>query len=785
MGIPRHPLVANTADQVHNIGNVWCVTLWDVRANLITKHGFAIGNELTLPLVSDGLKLAPANPTFLQARDAIIQADLVDKAGANSGELWTAFAKRGVGANATSPANSTTVGVVENYDIPDALAVGPMAAWAASGTVGGPFPGTNAYTLANSSASPLNWTAAAVQPWLAVAPAGGTLAPGASTTVMASLSAAAATLGVGSYAGAFTFTNTTSGIAQSRAVTLTIELFTAPIASERLGERRGGECVDDHRHEYEPHARDHGERAARRELSSHDGFVGGCHLRALASSAPDVASAPASVTIPGGQASVSFPLTVIDDPLLDGTRSSVISVTAAGYSAAAGAFTVHDDEPGVLTLAPPAAASEGDAPLTATLSVSAPVAADLVVTLASSNAAELQVPATVTIPAGQASVTFPATIIDDTRIDGTTTATITAQVTNWTAGSATVAIADNESTALTVVLPASVREGDGPKTGLVRIGGTLGAPLTIALASDDTSELSVPATVKIAAGNTAVAFGITPVDDALTDGAQPATVNASASGFTAGSANTNVQDNDLHHFVLGPIASPQVPNAPFPVTVTACDVNGAAITNHASAATLSDGGVILALSGWVNGVATVNAAIAAPAQGVVLTADDGAGHTGASTPFDVAVGAVHHFAWAPVASPQTSDNFFPVTITAQDVGNNTVTAFSGPANLKAGVPGTAQFDIGTSTGLTTGYPLNSASHDERTQVIYLASELGGARRITGLALYVSNAPGAVLNAWTIRVKQTTQSSYTTNAVWQSTGWTTVYQSNLTMPGTTW
>ena len=68
-------------------------------------------------------------------------------------------------------------------------------------------------------------------------------------------------------------------------------------------------------------------------------------------------------------------------------------------------------------------------------------------------------PATATIPAGQTSANFTITIIDDTKINGTHSATITAHVTNWTDGSATVNILDNENTNLVVTLPVSVTEG--------------------------------------------------------------------------------------------------------------------------------------------------------------------------------------------------------------------------------------------------------------------------------------------------------------------------------------
>ena len=85
-GIPLSPLFGSSnsnPSEVHNVGEVWCMTLWECRANLIAKHG-AAGNQMILQLVTDGMKLCPVNPNLLQSRDAIIQADLVNNGGANS-----------------------------------------------------------------------------------------------------------------------------------------------------------------------------------------------------------------------------------------------------------------------------------------------------------------------------------------------------------------------------------------------------------------------------------------------------------------------------------------------------------------------------------------------------------------------------------------------------------------------------------------------------------------------------------------------------------------------------
>lgn len=119
-GVPISPLgfEMNGADEVHNQGEVWCMVLWEMRANLIAKYGGAAGNQLALQLVTDGMKLAPAQPNFLQARDAIVQADLINNGYANFDEIWRAFAKRGMGGSASSPDSSSTIGVVEAFDIP-------------------------------------------------------------------------------------------------------------------------------------------------------------------------------------------------------------------------------------------------------------------------------------------------------------------------------------------------------------------------------------------------------------------------------------------------------------------------------------------------------------------------------------------------------------------------------------------------------------------------------------------------------------------------------------------
>lgn len=116
-GVPASPVTSGTPSEAHNIGEVWCATLLEARAGLWRRDGFA-GNERIMRLAVDGLKLAPATPTFVQARDAILQADMVDNGGGDRAPLWAAFAKRGLGVGAVAPSPYTTTGVIESFAVP-------------------------------------------------------------------------------------------------------------------------------------------------------------------------------------------------------------------------------------------------------------------------------------------------------------------------------------------------------------------------------------------------------------------------------------------------------------------------------------------------------------------------------------------------------------------------------------------------------------------------------------------------------------------------------------------
>src|SRR5581483_9679016 len=134
-----------------------------------------------------------------------------------------------------------------------------------------------------------------------------------------------------------------------------------------------------------------------------------------------------------------------------------------------------------------------------------------------------------------------ATIVDDNKINGDRTITVTAHVQNWTNGVGMILIPDNETTTLTSNLPSQVCASNGTRTngGQVQISGTLTTNLPVALSSGDTNHLAVPAGVVILAGQTSAVFNVSVLDTGAF-GIIPVSINASAAGFMAAQGTVNV-----------------------------------------------------------------------------------------------------------------------------------------------------------------------------------------------------------------------------------------------------
>ncbi|MGB4844515.1 MAG: M36 family metallopeptidase, partial [Ferruginibacter sp.] len=95
----------------HGVGYVWCTMLWEmtweliqstntIEPNIYNWNNSAAGNIVALRLVMEGLRTQPCQPGFVDARNAIIQADTTLYGGSHYCAIISAFARRGVGIGA-------------------------------------------------------------------------------------------------------------------------------------------------------------------------------------------------------------------------------------------------------------------------------------------------------------------------------------------------------------------------------------------------------------------------------------------------------------------------------------------------------------------------------------------------------------------------------------------------------------------------------------------------------------------------------------------------------------
>jgi len=105
--------------EVHNTGEVWATMLWECYSNLLNDTGrltFAQAQERMKRYLVTSLKLTPLDPTFVDARDALLAA-MQAQDPADHDLCLAGFAKRGLGVGAVAPGNLSddNIGVVESF----------------------------------------------------------------------------------------------------------------------------------------------------------------------------------------------------------------------------------------------------------------------------------------------------------------------------------------------------------------------------------------------------------------------------------------------------------------------------------------------------------------------------------------------------------------------------------------------------------------------------------------------------------------------------------------------
>jgi len=272
--------------------------------------------------------------------------------------------------------------------------------------------------------------------------------------------------------------------------------------------------------------------------------------------APGKIGVQQTVTIPANQAEIFIPVNAIDNTLLDGTQISGIlaSGNAPGYEFGSDTVEVLDRELLTFTInAATVSEAAGAAALTGTLTrFNTDINLPFTVSVSSSNTGKLTVPATVTIPASQTSVTFPINAIDNAIVDGDHIVTITVSAPAYGPDlTQDVLVEDLEPSLSLSTGTLSVQENAGSfQMTVTRLDqADISQPMVVNLSTNNVPaggplNLSVPATVTIPANSVSVTFTVQVIDNTLLDGTRTARVDASSAGIIAGSLQIQVTDHE-------------------------------------------------------------------------------------------------------------------------------------------------------------------------------------------------------------------------------------------------
>jgi hypothetical protein len=268
-------------------------------------------------------------------------------------------------------------------------------------------------------------------------------------------------------------------------------------------------------------------------------------------------SLPASVIIPAGQHAASFSIGVTDQFIAGGSITKNIVAATAGFSSATAALTILYDDVARLTLtlntnAVPEDAAPGMA--MGTITLNANFNQPLTVMLISDLPSALTAPATVRIPAGQASASFDLTPVNDNIVGGTRRVHLLASATGMNTVSATIDVLNVNVVTLSLELAdgAVAKGAASPATiGTVSRQPMAATAQDVLLTVSGSSLVTMPGTVTIPAGAESVNFNVNVGDDQLVTGSQKATVTAQAltpAGVveSSGQASTILMVLDTH-----------------------------------------------------------------------------------------------------------------------------------------------------------------------------------------------------------------------------------------------
>jgi hypothetical protein len=313
-----------------------------------------------------------------------------------------------------------------------------------------------------------------------------------------------------------------------------------------------------------------------------------------ATAGTDFTVSGASLTFQAGETVKDLPVTLLDDAVVEATKTVVLSLSGPS-GATLGGITEHtltlidDDRPVVSLVTTDVNANEAGDAAHFSLSRSGATTSSLDVNVTVSGTAGngvdyVTAPSLMTFPAGQAMIEVDVTPIQDAVNEGTETVGLTLQADPdyiiGSASSAQVFITDNDRSSVSITAADAVA-GEASNPGeftLVRSGnatGTLQVNLALSGTAGNGSDYqTLASTVTFGNGQTTAPVQVLPIDDGLTEGIEDVIVSVLSGAYDIGGASyasVRIDDNDqapvIH--ITSPVARGQVISADNGILVAA------------------------------------------------------------------------------------------------------------------------------------------------------------------------------------------------------------------------
>ena len=136
-----------------------------------------------------------------------------------------------------------------------------------------------------------------------------------------------------------------------------------------------------------------------------------------------------------------------------------------------------------------------------------------------------------------------------------------------------------------------------------------------------------------------------------------------------------------HRFAFDPVATPDTVGVAFPLGISALDSLGSLLTSYNGSVLISDqtGTISPFIASFTGGLAAASVTISDTLRNDFIVIDDGVAND-TSGLFDVVNSGLHHFAVDPIGM-QLKNVPFPISLSARDFFDDTVTSFTGKADL--------------------------------------------------------------------------------------------------------